>query len=61
MWVIECPARCAERGCTDHLIGSWRESRSLPSTLSEAEAEQELIEHAEKFPKSGPYRLVRRD
>lgn len=56
--VIECPTRCADRGCTDHNLDTWRKSRKVPSGTSTQDALSLLEEHAAQFPKSGPYRLV---
>lgn len=56
--VIECPARCADSGCTSHTGHEWRESRSLPRDTSIDYARTLMERHAAQYPASGPYRLV---
>lgn len=61
-YIIECPARCTSRGCTDdHGNSGWRKSASLPLSTTKAEAEKALAEHAARYPMSGPYRLTRKE
>lgn len=60
--VIECPSHtCTLNGCTadHHRFPGWRVSKRLSSSMDHLEALKELETHAEKFPASGPYRLVR--
>jgi hypothetical protein len=56
--VIECPARCAERGCVDHVGQEWRESKRLPPNTSIDYARVLFERYAAEYHKSGPYRLV---
>jgi hypothetical protein len=56
-WIIECPARCAEKGCPAHEPGTWRKSKRLPLDTTPLQALRALHEHSRTYPKSGPYRL----
>lgn len=57
--VIECPNRCEGRGCQHDGSGEeWRPSTELPYGTSVDYARILLERHAERYPASGPYRLV---
>lgn len=58
--VIECPAKCKERGCTDeHGDSGWRRSLELKPDMSIVNALKVMEAHAARYPNSGPYRLTR--
>jgi len=57
-WEIQCPARCASRGCREHRDpNAWRKSARVDMDTSEAEAVKQAKEYAVAYPGSGPYRL----
>lgn len=58
--VIECPAKCKERGCTDdHGDSGWRKSVELNPDMHTEAALRVMEAHAARYPNSGPYRLIR--
>lgn len=60
-YVIECPNCCKGQGCQHDGNGlAWRKSKRLPVGTTLPEAVVILQDYADTYPKSGPYRLVRR-